>query len=401
MIRIAFLHRIWPVYGGGETVTKCLANELVKRGHEIYIIYTKESVQKDTELDGRIRQVLLPNIPFDENSSEIFIKSNLIRSVSTLVKGIVVQNKIDILINQWWPVEFVDKIRKKTGVKVIKCLHMDPDAHKVLNFSGLKGKLWAMVKPLYRLAETEKHLYSLDKYFTHSDLLVFLAPSFLQFYRNERKSRKKIGQKTDFVFNPLVYQVKEQIQWDLKEKTVLYVGRLLEKHKQVSRILRVWRYIEANEELKDWRLQIVGDGPSRPVYEQMVKELGLTHVSLEGYQNPLPYYKKASLFVMTSAYEGFPMTLVESQQNGVVPIVMDAYSSLHDIITNGENGMIIPDGDIKAFSMSLAILMTDDDKRKKMALAGMNSCKQYQVSHIVDKWEKIFNRLQIQFLSYQ
>jgi len=393
MTRIAFLHRIWPVYGGGETVTKCLANELVRRGHEIYVIYTKESVLKDSDLDKRIHQILLPNISFDENSSEFFVKSNLIGSVATLVEGIVVQNKIDILINQWWPVEFVDKVREETGVKVIKCLHMDPDTHKVLNFSGLKGKLWMMVKPLYRLAETEKHLYSLDKYLTHSDLLVFLAPSFLQFYRNKRKLRKDILRKTDFVFNPLVYQVKEPIQWNLKEKTVLYVGRLLEKHKQVSRILHAWKYIEANKVLKDWKLQIVGDGPSKPFYEQMVKELGLTRVSLEGYQNPLSYYKKASLFVMTSAYEGFPMTLVESQQNGVVPIAMDAYSSLHDIITNGENGMIVPDGDIKTFSKSLALLMTDDDKRKKMALDGMNSCKQYQVSHIVDKWEKIFNRL--------
>ena len=393
MTRIAFLHRIWPVYGGGETDTKCLANELVRRGHEIYVIYTKESVLKDSDLDKRIHQILLPNISFDENSSEFFVKSNLIGSVATLVEGIVVQNKIDILINQWWPVEFVDKVREETGVKVIKCLHMDPDTHKVLNFSGLKGKLWMMVKPLYRLAETEKHLYSLDKYLTHSDLLVFLAPSFLQFYRNKRKLRKDILRKTDFVFNPLVYQVKEPIQWNLKEKTVLYVGRLLEKHKQVSRILHAWKYIEANKVLKDWKLQIVGDGPSKPFYEQMVKELGLTRVSLEGYQNPLSYYKKASLFVMTSAYEGFPMTLVESQQNGVVPIAMDAYSSLHDIITNGENGMIVPDGDIKTFSKSLALLMTDDDKRKKMALDGMNSCKQYQVSHIVDKWEKIFNRL--------
>lgn len=393
MTRIAFLHRIWSVYGGGETVTKCLANELVKRGHEIYVIYTKESVQKDAELDGRIHQVLLSNIPFDENSSEFFVKSNLISSVATLVKRIVVQNKIDILINQWWPVEFVDKVRKETGVKVIKCLHMDPDTHKVFNFSGLKEKLWSMVKPLYRFVEKEKHLYSLDKYFTHSDLLVFLAPSFLQFYRNERKSRKEIVRKTDFVFNPLVYQVKEPIQWELKEKTVLYVGRLLEKHKQVSRILRAWKYIETKDELKDWKLQIVGDGPSRPLYEQVVKELELARVFLEGYQNPLPYYKKASLFVMTSAYEGFPMTLVESLQNGVVPIAMDAYSSLHDIITNGENGMIVPDGDIKAFSKALSILMTDDDKREKMAEAGMNSCKQYQVSQIVDKWEKIFNCL--------
>lgn len=392
-MNIGFLHRIWPVYGGGETVTKCLANELVKRGHEIFVIYTKKSVQQDLDLDKRIHQIQLPNIPYDENSSEFFVKSKMANTVNSITKEIVIQNKIDILINQWWPVEFFDRVRNETGVKVIKCLHMDPDTHKVFNLSGIAGKLRSTILPLYRAVERKKHLYSLDKYLTHSDLLVFLAPSFLQFYRNERNSKEKIIQKTDFVFNPLVYQVKEPIEWELKEKTVLYVGRLLEKHKQVSRILRVWKQIEANADLKNWKLQIVGDGPSRSLYGQMIKELGLTGVSLEGYQNPLPYYKKASLFVMTSAYEGFPMTLVESQQNGVVPIVMDSYTSLHDIIINGENGIIVPNGNVEAFYMAISSLMTDENKRQQMAKTGLKSCKQYHVSHIVDKWEEIFSRL--------
>lgn len=393
MKKIAFLHRIWPVYGGGETVTKCLANELVRRGHDIYVIYTKQSVQQDSSLDNRIHQILLPNIPFDENSSEFFIKSQLIDSVTTLIKDIVIQNGIEIIINQWWPVEFIDKVRKETGVKVIKCLHMDPDTHKVFNFSGIKEKIWTIIHPFYRILEREKHLYSLDKYLTHSDLLIFLAPSFLHFYRNERKSKKDVIRKTDFVFNPLVYQVEGPIQWNLKEKKVLFVGRLLEKHKQVSRILRAWKYIEANVELKDWELQIVGDGPSRALYEHIIEEFGLSHVSLEGYQNPLPYYQKASLFVMTSAYEGWGMTLVEAQQNGVVPVAMDTYSSLHDIITNGENGIIVLDNDIDAFTTALSSLMFNADRRRQMAEAGLKRCKQYQISHIVNKWEEIFNRL--------
>lgn len=392
MAKIAFLHRIWPVYGGGETVTKCLANELVKRNHDVYVIYTKQSIQQDHNLDKRIHQVLLPNIPFDDFSSEFFIKHKLIELVTNLLKEIVSKNKIDIIINQWWPVEFIDKVRKETGVKVIKCLHMDPNTHKVFRFSGLKNKLWKIVQPFYRIVEKKKHLYSLDKYLTHSDLLIFLAPSFLSFYRNERKSRKNIIQKTDFIFNPLVYQVKAPVQWNQKEKIVLFVGRLLEKHKQVSRILHVWQQIEVHKELKDWKLQLVGDGPSRSLYEQIIEKLRLNRVSLEGYQNPLPYYQKASIFVMTSAYEGFPMALIESQQNGVVPIVMDTYSSLHDIITNN-NGIIVPDSDTNAFTKALTSLMLDSNKRRQLAESGLESCKQYHISVIVDKWEKIINNI--------
>lgn len=96
---------------------------------------------------------------------------------------------------------------------------------------------------------------------------------------------------------------------------------------------------------------------------------------------------------MTSAYEGWGMTLVEAQQNGVVPVAMDTYSSLHDIITNGENGIIVLDNDIDAFTTALSSLMFNADRRRQMAEAGLKRCKQYQISHIVNKWEEIFNRL--------
>ena len=114
---------------------------------------------------------------------------------------------------------------------------------------------------------------------------------------------------------------------------------------------------------------------------------------MEGFQNPLKYYEKASIFLMTSAYEGFPMALIESQQNGVVPIAMDSYSSLHDIIENDKNGIIISDNDIKGFVKALKNLMQNQDKRKIMAEEGLKSCKQYNVGVIVDKWERIFNEL--------
>lgn len=114
---------------------------------------------------------------------------------------------------------------------------------------------------------------------------------------------------------------------------------------------------------------------------------------MEGYKNPLPYYKHASIFVMTSAYEGWGMTLVEAQQNGVVPIAMDSYSSLHDIIQNNINGIIVGDNDMESFYRELVVIMKDSLRRNMMANEGLKSCERYKVSIIVDKWEKIFKEL--------
>ncbi len=61
-------------------------------------------------------------------------------------------------------------------------------------------------------------------------------------------------------------------------------------------------------------------------------------------------------FAMTSAFEGFPMSIIEAQQNGVVPIVMDSFLSVHDIIDNDVNGVLISYGNTTMFAESLKSL---------------------------------------------
>lgn len=394
-MNIVFLHRIWPAYGGGETVTKCLANEFVKRGHNVFVLYTKKSSHDDPDLDSRIVQTYIPDVHYDEKSSEFFVNKRLARNVNTFVDKYIIDYRIDIIINQWWPIEFLKDLKSRDKVKIIKCLHMDPDTHKVLNFSGVKGKILKTLLPLYRAIERRKHIYTLDTYVAYSDLLVFLAPSFLKFYREVKLNKSLVEKKTEYVYNPLVYDVKNEDENFLykKENTVLFVGRLLEKHKQVSRILKIWKKIEIDGRFEDWKLQIVGDGVDRGLYENMINSLRLKRVTIEGFKYPLPYYQKASIFLMTSAYEGWGMTILEAQQNGVVPIAMDSYSSLHDIIDNGKNGIIVSDNDIDRFTEKLKKLMKDQELRHCMAQHGLESCKRYKVEVVVDKWEKIFSEM--------
>lgn len=398
-MNIVFLHRIWPSFGGGETVTKCLANAFIKSGHKVHILYTKKSLQDDSDLDSHIVQTYIPNVNFDEKSSEFFVNKEMAQRVNSFVDDYIDKHQVQIIINQWWPVEFLAHLKHRGKVKIIKCLHMDPDTRKVLDFSGVKGMILKLMLPLYRITEQRKHIYSLDKYVANSDLLVFLAPSFLKFYRDVRPNNTLIEKKTDFVYNPLVYDVKIEDEnfLDKKENTVLFLGRLLEKHKQVSRILKIWQKIEKDCQFEDWKLQIVGDGVDRGLYENMIYSLRLKRVTMEGYKYPLPYYQKASIFLMTSAYEGFPMSLIESQQNGVVPIAMDSYSSLHDIIDNGYNGIIVADNDIDGFAKELKRIMQDRELRNDMAKHGLCSCERYKVETIVDKWESIFKEI----LSYK
>ena len=393
-MNIAFLLRLWPSYGGGETVTKCLANELIRRGYGVHVVYFKENVNEGDSIkaDPNIVSHRIDGISLNEFSNEFFVNKIEARKASNELVNYVKQERIDIVINQWWPVEFHAGLREQTGTKLIKCLHIDPNTKKVFEFTGITKMAFSLIEPLYRKIETAKHIYSSDKYLRNVDKFIFLAPSFLNYYR-EKSKEKDITRKTDYVYNPLVFEdCLTDEENNKKENHVLFVGRLVEGHKKVSRILNIWEKYESDYN-DNWQLDIVGDGPDRDKYESFVKNHVLQRVSFYGFQDPKPFYRRASIFLMTSAYEGWPMTIVESMQNGVIPICMNTFLSVNDIIDNRHNGVIVPDSDEDAFYKEMINLMYNPDQRKIMAIRGVDNCKNYTVDKIVNKWEDIFKEL--------
>lgn len=393
-MNIVFLHRLWPSYGGGETVTKCLANEFIKRGHTVHVAYFKDSINTNDSIQANPRIIThkIEGISFNEFSNEFFVNKHETQIASKELIDYVNNRNIDIVINQWWPVEFHQGIREHTKARVIKCLHMDPNTRKIYEFTGLKKYAFNIIEPIYRKIETVKHIYSSDKYLRNCDKYLFLAPSFLKYYRATSKAKNRI-EKTDYVYNPLVFEdyITDE-EFEKKENRVLFVGRLVEGHKKVSRILNIWERYE-REYNDDWQLDIVGDGPDRGRYEDFVKNHGMRRVSFYGFKDPTPYYRRASIFLMTSAYEGWGMTFVESQQNGMVPIGMSTYLAIFDQIENRQNGIIVPDSDEDAMYNEMVALIRNPEQRRIMAKRGLETCKRYTVDKIADKWEKIFNEL--------
>lgn len=112
--------------------------------------------------------------------------------------------------------------------------------------------------------------------------------------------------------------------------------------------------------LSDWQLDIVGDGADRRIYEKWVASHAVKNVNFYGNQNPLPYYKRSRLFMMTSLSEGWGLTLVEASQMGCVPIAYNSYASMSDIIDDGHNGVLIPTNAEGKYAQSLKSLMLDE-----------------------------------------
>lgn len=383
-MKILYIMRFWPVYGGGETITVTLANEFVKRGHEVHVAYSYERKCNPMPyvIDKRIKEVKLFTIEH--------YKKNDIHNLHNYI----VENSIEIMINQWGNTKLCSEAIKNTQCKLITCWHLDV-FQKVEKPKSLKEKiLYTFLRHnLYVRYNKEKQLKNHDANYQYSDKYVFLSESFLKEYVNN-SSLQIEKNKVSAIANPLTYNYSYDMKdYAQKKKQVLFVGRIFEYHKRLSYILKIWKALENDVDLKEWVLKIVGDGPDMQNTQLLAKKMNLCRVSFEGFKKPNEYYEESSLFMMTSAFEGFGMTLVEAQQYGVVCVAMDSYKSLHDILSNEKNGIIVENDDIEGFVEKMKTLMLDEEKREKYAIAGLESCKKFSVSTVATQWEMLFSKL--------
>jgi glycosyltransferase involved in cell wall biosynthesis len=131
----------------------------------------------------------------------------------------------------------------------------------------------------------------------------------------------------------------------------LAVGRL-DIQKDYATLLRAFRILRSKINA---RLVILGEGPLRTELMRQSKELGITNdVSMPGFiQNPYAYMSKASVYVLSSAWEGFPNALVEALACQVQAVATDCPSGPVEILAGGRYGRLVPVGDHRALSSAM------------------------------------------------
>jgi glycosyltransferase involved in cell wall biosynthesis len=222
--------------------------------------------------------------------------------------------------------------------------------------------------------------------------VVLLSEAFI----NEYFNYAELNDKSKFVVIPNALSYDDFLLLNKlyeKKKQVLVVSRLEEAQKRISLVIKAWDTIMRNEENErmrnEWSLKIVGTGDSEKDYKRLAQELNIHNIEFCGRQQPKTYYEDSSIFLMTSSYEGWGLTLTEAQQFGCVPIAFDSYSSIHDIITDGKNGLLIKDNDLNLFVRKMKKLMTSESLRIKMAQNAIRSSEQFALHKIINLWENL------------
>lgn len=385
-MKIAFLVSRWPVDGGIETVTRTLANEMVSRGHQVNVICSEyfNPSSSGVFVDNRIVESFIPDI-------SCCSKDEIIKRASEYIKIVYKEVGFDVIINQCYPTWTSDVLKDLKGhVKIIECYHMilyGPSRYKRLKWKGWDLKMRLCGPWIFRRVEKVHISEAFEREFRNVDKFVLLAESFVKEYLKLRGDKFSQGKLT-YMHNPLAQNVTlTDIEFLNKENAVLCVSRMCEDVKRISYMIETWKKIENDVRFTDWRFDLVGDGPSLGAYKELVHNLGLKRVHFWGFQNPEFFYRKSKILLMTSSSEGTPMTIPEAQQCGVVPIVLNTFSSVRELITDGYNGRIVCT--MRDFQHCLRKIMLEHDEWENMARRGMVTCKQFAVSHIVDEWEKL------------
>ena len=97
--------------------------------------------------------------------------------------------------------------------------------------------------------------------------------------------------------------------------------------------------------------------------------------------------KRASLYVMSSFSEGFPFVLLEAQSCALPVVAYDVRVGPRTVITDGEDGFLVPDGEQEQLAAKLMELMDDETLRRRMSLAALRNVRAYSRENVARIWE--------------
>lgn len=375
-IAIILQQKFDPNAGGVQRVTNNLS-QLLSVQNEVYIICFNKN-EKNRYVD---------NIPI------VAVKSDI------ELKNILDQLNIEVIINQTgYSVKFTKMLLYITNnkAKIINNLHINPlnfyDNHKNIiqelfnrkKIGFLNTYFTRKIILRYHVWKQRKELGFIVK---NTDAFVMLSEKFKPELLFLVPKLKKYLHKIHGIGNPF-QRPEVDIKALSKENIVLFVGRLDLSQKRVDLLLKIWKKLHV--QAPDWKFWVLGDGAEKKNMEKYCLQNNLDRVQFFGKVKPDEYYRKAKIFHMTSAFEGFGNVLIEAQSYGCVPMLFDSYAAASDIVHHNQNGILIKAFDCNEYAAETKNLMDNPVKTSELALNAYENVLRFSYEETYKKWEKVF-----------
>jgi glycosyltransferase involved in cell wall biosynthesis len=361
-IKIAFILPSLKA-GGAERVVSTIANHLIAHFEITIIVFYK--CKPFYLLDEHI------NIEFCKK--EYHKESSSLQSISTHIQlltktiKILKRNKIKVAIGFMTTANVYAVVAsKRLGIKSVISERIHPEYETI-------SKIWLILK----------------KFFYPKSNQLIVQTTAIKSYFEDFISNDRL----EIIKNPLAPElIQKRDLFKTKERLILNVGRL-DNQKNQDLLIKAF----ANVPNENWKLILIGEGSNRTEYTNLINKLNLQEqVLLKGNINYVEdYYNTASLFVFTSKYEGYPNALTEAMYFGIPCISTDCPSGPAELISNAENGFLIPVGNQGLLEKKMKLLMEDKDLRAQFSTNALKSTVGFEVDQIAQQWESvIYNVLQ-------
>lgn len=363
--------------GGVERVLTTKANYLADvAGYDITIVLT----------DGKGKEPYYPLSPkvkiiqLDINFEELWHLSFFKKIFVYLKKQRIFKKKLTDTLMELHPDITVSLLRReinfltsiKDGSKKVGEIHVNKDHYR--NFEGNNINIIKQLFSRWWMSNLINKLKKLDK--------------FIVLTETDRKSWIEL-QNVLIIPNPLAIFPKETSSLDNKQ--VITVGRYAYE-KGFEKLIESWEKVHKRH--PDWILKIYGIDIIKnltPIIQD--KDLQGSIIPMDSTPQIYQAYQDSSIYVCSSRFEGFGMTLIEAMSCGVPCISFDCPHGPRNIITDGKNGYLVEPENVEALAERICHLIEHEELRKEMGKAARKRAEDFQEKKIMQKWVDLFENI--------
>ena len=272
----------------------------------------------------------------------------------------------------------IKKVLNEENYDIILTFHSAISNAILFDKKGLNGKVIVTEHANYKYYGKLRHIINIINY-RKADKLVVLTESDKRFYSKFIKSVEQIPNSIPFTNNKYP---------NYENKKIISVGRI-EEVKGFDYLIDSFNLIY--DQYPDWSLHIVGDGTQKQIIEERIKKYNLEgRVVIEPFTNEIcNKYLDASIYALSSRFEGFSLVTIEAMECGL-PIVSFDIDAPMEILKNGEDSLIVESFNINKFAEKLSLLMDNEEMRKSYGKRAKENVQKYNIYNVGLKWKNLF-----------
>lgn len=382
-MKIVYLYTALVTVGGADRVVTEKANYLAEvLGHDVYIITDSQNGRQPVfPLSTKVKHIDL-DVNFDKQYHHgLLVRAYYYFSLMHLYKKrlgkLLDEIKADVVITTLGrDLDFLTKL--KDGSQKVGESHIAKQYTRNFHLMEARGFFYKQIAKYWRRKQ-EKAVKKLD--------------AFVVLTQYDAESWKKI-KVANIIPNSLPFYTAESSSLDKKQ--IITVGRLSEQ-KGFDLLVSAWSYITKKH--PDWEIHLYGEGELENELKKSITQNGIedSFIIHKPVKNIKEKYLESSIYVMSSRFEGFGMVLIEAMACGVPCISFDCPHGPSYIIKDGEDGILVENGNVERLAEAISTLITDTDKRVAMGKAAKQNVLRYSQENIMKQWESLFYKLTNRF----